>query len=164
MKTLLLIVLCSAVAYCQNFPPSVITNKIGCVLQPYNLADSRFDIQTAYRNRIYNTVFTYQLNEGDPGYAICYVNAYRSVLKNYDCSIIGRYNCHSSASDTFASYASTRSNSGGTICYAISTYQNIATALLLIGHNNCTSTFIVNIGDDPCAALSNTYEFKNYAC
>ena len=145
-----------------TFPRAVDSNK-QCRQQKHNIADPSFDIQTMRHNVIYNTLFFYQINEGDPGYQACYVNVYRSKNPTYDCSTIGLYNCVDTANHFLSSYA-TVNNSNGTVCYALSTYQDLETATFLIASKNCIVTSIVNIGNDPCAALTGSNSFTSVYC
>lgn len=150
------------VAFGTVFPPAVDSN-LKCAAQPHHIADPRFDIQKMKSNTIYNSLYFYQLNEGDPGYQACYVNVFRSKSPIYDCSIIGLYNCVDTANHFLSSYATVRTN-GGTVCYALSTYPDLETATFLGVAKTCIVSFIVNVGDDPCAELMGANTFTPVSC
>ena len=146
-----------------KFPPAVDSN-IKCAEQPHHIFDPRFNIHKLKSNVIYNSLYFYQINEGDPGYQACYVNIYRNKSSDYDCSTIGLYNCVDTANHFLSSYATVPTANGETICYALSTYPDLETATFLGVAKKCIVSFIVNSGDDPCAELMGANTFTPVSC
>ena len=143
-----------------RFPPAIM-QQLTCDTQHHKIDSPYFDINTMRHNRIYNTLYLYP---GNTAYGSCYVNVYRSIFPNYDCKNIAKFDCESSKSRSVSSYTGFPSRTGGTICYAISTYKYFAIPIYLISNYECLVLSMIKENDDVCASLKKSHNFSQMQC